>query len=100
MNLIRPTKRICPVYYRVIDADVHEENGAVWMSKRCAEHGPITALFRSDSRLYPQFEANDIAGALSGERHSTLPTWVLTPDTRRAQGAVEPPMSERAVKKP
>ena len=135
---------------------MHEANGAVWMGKRCAKHGPVTDLVRSDSRLYQRFEANDIAEALSGgaqtacsrspawlygsiaesdqriskkkapgERHYALPTRVFTPDTllvttvprvnvkliftavgfilyqlhtRRAQGAVEPRMSERATK--
>jgi IS5 family transposase len=67
MNLIRTTKSICPVCYRVIDAEVYEANGAVWMEKRCTEHGAFKDLCWSDYALYKQFESNDIAEAMSGE---------------------------------
>jgi len=63
MNLIRPTKSICPVCYRVIDAKVYEANGAVWMEKRCAEHGTFKDICWSDYQLYQRFEAQDIEGA-------------------------------------
>jgi uncharacterized radical SAM superfamily Fe-S cluster-containing enzyme len=66
MTPIRTTRSICPVCYRPIDATVYEANGAVWMEKRCEEHGSFKDLCWSDYDLYRKFEANDIAGAGSG----------------------------------
>jgi len=69
MNLIRTTKSICPICYRLIDANVYENNGAVYMEKSCAEHGAFTDLCWSDYQLYQLFEARDIEGA--GSRGTT-----------------------------
>jgi uncharacterized radical SAM superfamily Fe-S cluster-containing enzyme len=60
---IRTTKSICPVCYRIIDAKLYEENGAVYMEKSCAEHGTFKDLCWSDYRLYKQFEAKGIEEA-------------------------------------
>ena len=60
--LIRTTKSICPVCYHLIDANLYEENGAVYMEKRCAEHGAFKDLCWSDYQLYQQFEAKDTEG--------------------------------------
>ncbi len=62
-TLIRTTKSICPVCYRIIDANLYEENGAVYMAKSCAEHGAFKDLCWSDYQLYKQFEAKDVEGA-------------------------------------
>jgi len=63
MHIIRTTKSICPVCYRIIDAKLYEENGAVYMEKSCAEHGTFKDICWSDYRLYKQFEAKNIEGA-------------------------------------
>ncbi|MBE0517511.1 MAG: radical SAM protein [Methanophagales archaeon] len=63
MNPIRTTKSICPVCSRIIDANLYEENGAVYMEKRCAEHGAFKDLCWSDYQLYQHFEAKDLEGA-------------------------------------
>jgi hypothetical protein len=60
---IRTTKSICPVCFRIVDATLYEENGAVYMEKRCAEHGAFKDLCWSDYHLYQQFESKDIRGA-------------------------------------
>ena len=69
MNLIRTTESICPVCYRLIDATVYEENGAVYIEKSCAEHGTFKDLCWSDYQLYQRFEARDIEEA--GSRVTT-----------------------------
>ncbi|RZN38789.1 MAG: radical SAM protein [Methanophagales archaeon ANME-1-THS] len=69
---IRTTKSICPVCYHVIDASLYEENGAVYMEKRCAEHGAFKDLCWSDYQLYQQFESKDTRGA--GRREVTTAT--------------------------
>ena len=63
MKLIRTTKSISPVCYRIIDAKLYEENGSVYIEKSCAEHGTFKDLCWSDYQLYKQFEAKDIEGA-------------------------------------
>ncbi len=60
---IRATKSICPVCYRIIDANLYEDNGAVYMEKSCAEHGTFKDLCWSDYQLYKQFEAKNIEEA-------------------------------------
>ena len=60
---IRTTKSICPVCYRIIDAKLYEENGAVYMEKSCAEHGTFKDMCWSDYHLYKQFEAKNIEEA-------------------------------------
>lgn len=60
MPPIRATKSICPVCYCIIDANVYEENGAVYMDKRCVEHGAFKDVCWSDYSLYKQFEAHDL----------------------------------------
>ncbi|MHC1610439.1 MAG: radical SAM protein [Candidatus Methanospirareceae archaeon] len=62
MNLIRATKSICPICYRIIDATVYEAKGGVWMEKRCAEHGTFKDICWSDYQLYRKFEAQEIKG--------------------------------------
>ena len=73
MDLIRTTKSICPVCSRTVDATVYEENGSVYMDKRCGEHGTFKDLCWSDSALYQRFEANDTAGVGSRETTETEP---------------------------
>jgi uncharacterized radical SAM superfamily Fe-S cluster-containing enzyme len=67
MTTIRSTTSICPVCYRLIDASVYEENGAVWLEKRCPEHGAFNDLVWSDAQLYYQFEARDLGAATRSE---------------------------------
>lgn len=62
-TLIRTTKSICPVCYRIIDAKLYEENGAVYMEKNCAERGTSKDRCWSDYQLYKQFEAKNIEEA-------------------------------------
>lgn len=49
---IKRTQSVCPECLIPIDADVIERDGAVWMDKTCAEHGPFSALLASDVRHY------------------------------------------------
>jgi uncharacterized radical SAM superfamily Fe-S cluster-containing enzyme len=62
-TLIRTTKSICPICYRIIDAKLYEEKGAVYMEKSCVEHGTFKDLCWSDYRIYKQFEAKNIEEA-------------------------------------
>jgi len=63
MTRIRSTTSICPICYEPLEAKVYEAKGAVWLEKRCAEHGVFKDLVWSDYELYRAFEARDLSGA-------------------------------------
>jgi len=71
MTPIRTTTSICPRCYRLIDAQIYEEHGAVWLAKRCPDHGSFKELVWSDAQLYRQFEARDLRAA---DRRDTAAT--------------------------
>ncbi|MCX5726251.1 MAG: radical SAM protein [Candidatus Saganbacteria bacterium] len=49
------TKSLCNVCYSEIPADVYEENGQVFIKKRCPEHGEFKALMEKDAEFYRWF---------------------------------------------
>ncbi|MEM6995263.1 MAG: radical SAM protein, partial [Myxococcota bacterium] len=49
---IKRTRSLCPTCLVDVDADVRERDGAVWMDKRCADHGAFSALLASDVAHY------------------------------------------------
>ncbi len=51
-RVIKQTRSLCPRCLNDIDADVRERDGAVWMDKRCDEHGAFSALLASDVAHY------------------------------------------------
>ena len=70
----RSTVSICPLCYRLIDARVYEEHGAVWLVKRCPDHGAFKDLVWSDAQLYRQVAARDLSAADRRDTSTTDPT--------------------------
>ena len=60
--LIKKTKSLCPTCGRVLDADVVEEEGEVWLVRTCPEHGVCRALYWSDAEMYRRFDAYERIG--------------------------------------
>ncbi len=54
--LIKKTKSLCPVCNAVIDADIVEEDGGVWIRRSCPEHGSFRDLYWSDVDMYRRFD--------------------------------------------
>lgn len=53
VNILKhSTRSICPGCYQAISASVYERDGAVYMSKRCPEHGKFEFLIEKDPWLY------------------------------------------------
>jgi uncharacterized radical SAM superfamily Fe-S cluster-containing enzyme len=46
------TQSLCPQCLKVIDAQLYEESGRVFMYKNCREHGPFTELISSDAQFF------------------------------------------------
>jgi hypothetical protein len=46
------TTSLCPACHAVIPAAIYLRDGAVWMHKICASHGPVTALIEPDAAYW------------------------------------------------
>jgi len=57
MNIIRGTKSICPVCLEPIEAFVVEKNGKIFLTKKCALHGPFEILLSEYPEYYKKLEA-------------------------------------------
>ncbi|MEM4576300.1 MAG: radical SAM protein [Candidatus Nezhaarchaeales archaeon] len=62
MKLIKSTRSLCPECLQVIDASVYEENGRVYISKSCPQHGEFTDVYWSDYELYCEAEKWSVVG--------------------------------------
>ena len=55
-GLPKNTQSLCPECGSVIDAQLFEEGGRVYMAKTCAQHGDFRDLYYSDAALYLKME--------------------------------------------
>lgn len=60
--LIKKTKSLCPTCGSVLDADIVEEEGKVWLVRTCPEHGTYRGLYWSDAEMYRRFDAYECIG--------------------------------------
>lgn len=49
------TFSVCPICLAPVEARIVEEDGKVYMEKKCEEHGPFKALIWSDSKMYSSY---------------------------------------------
>lgn len=77
--LIKKTKSLCPTCGNVLDADVVEEEGKVWLVRTCPDHGTYRALYWSDAEMYRRFDAfESIGGGISNPHTIVSPQGVRT----------------------
>ncbi len=55
-GLPQTTKSLCPECSKIIDALKYEEDGKVYMKKKCDKHGEFRDILFSDARLYYKLE--------------------------------------------
>ena len=55
-NRIRDTKSICPQCNRVIDAEIFEKDGKVFIEKECPEHGKFDDLYFGSYEMFTRFD--------------------------------------------
>lgn len=53
------TNSLCPVCYQEIPAQIYEEDGKVYISKLCREHGDFKFLLERESWIYKKIMNND-----------------------------------------
>lgn len=49
---LKDTIALCPTCYKHLDAEIVEENGKVYISRECEQHGLVTSLFENDFDFY------------------------------------------------
>ncbi|MEI7857044.1 MAG: radical SAM protein [Methanomicrobiales archaeon] len=61
--IIKKTRTLCPTCNTVIEAEIVEEEGKIWLKRTCREHGDFRNLYWSDPAMYHRFEKFDAIGA-------------------------------------
>lgn len=62
MILIKKTRSLCPICNAVIDAEIVEEEGKIWIERICPAHGQFRNLYWSDAAMYHRFDKYDAVG--------------------------------------
>lgn len=60
--LLKKTRSLCPICRNVLDAEIFEEDGKVWIRRTCPEHGEAKNLYWSDAEMYRRFETFERIG--------------------------------------
>jgi len=62
LMLIKKTRSLCPVCKTVLDAEIAEEEGKIWLKRTCPEHGDLRYLYWSDPVMYHRFDRYNAVG--------------------------------------
>ena len=60
--LLKTTKTLCPVCGKVLDAELVDEQGEVWMTRTCPEHGFFRHIYWTDSEMFKRYEGYEELG--------------------------------------
>lgn len=60
--LIKKTRSLCPTCRTVVEAEIVEEDGKVWLMRTCPAHGSSRHLYWSDAAMYHRFQEYDAVG--------------------------------------
>ncbi len=55
VRVVKVTVSVCPICRQRIPTVVYEEDGAIWLLKKCPEHGVFRDLYWGDAELYYYF---------------------------------------------
>lgn len=55
MKIVKESKSLCPICQKIIPMTVYEENGVIWLKKKCPEHGEFEDVYWGDAELYYWF---------------------------------------------
>ena len=62
MTLIKKTRSLCPECNRVLDAEIIEDLGQIWLERTCPSHGFLRHLYWSDAALYHRYDHFEAIG--------------------------------------
>ncbi|HOX36175.1 MAG TPA: radical SAM protein, partial [Methanoregulaceae archaeon] len=60
--LIKKTRSLCPTCNTVLEADIIEDAGQIWLERTCPTHGTARYLYWSDAAMYHRYEHYDSLG--------------------------------------
>ncbi|HQB99760.1 MAG TPA: radical SAM protein [Methanospirillum sp.] len=61
--LLKKTKSLCPVCKKVLDAEIEEKDGKVYISRTCPDHGYFSYLYWGDADAWRRYEAFGVKGS-------------------------------------
>ncbi|MDK2975523.1 MAG: 7,8-dihydro-6-hydroxymethylpterin dimethyltransferase [Methanofollis sp.] len=72
--LLKKTQSLCPICRKVLDAEIFDEDGKVWIRRTCPDHGEAKHLYWSDVEMYRRFEAFEKigTGVTNPQRHAPV----------------------------
>jgi hypothetical protein len=72
MQTLKTTKSLCPECMKVLDAEIYEDGGVVYIGKTCKEHGRFEDVYWSDYELFKRAEKYECIGdGISNPRTQT-----------------------------
>jgi uncharacterized radical SAM superfamily Fe-S cluster-containing enzyme len=54
--LLKKTKSLCPVCKKVLDAEILEKEGQIYIDRICPEHGHFSYLYWNDAAMYRRYD--------------------------------------------
>jgi uncharacterized radical SAM superfamily Fe-S cluster-containing enzyme len=73
--LIKKTRTLCPACNTVIDAEIAEEEGKIWLKRTCPEHGAFRNLYWSDPVMYNRFDRyNAVGDGITNPQNTAAPS--------------------------
>jgi hypothetical protein len=61
--LLKTTKSLCPECKKVLEAEIIEKEGQVYIERTCPEHGPFSYLYWNDADMYRRYETYNFQGS-------------------------------------
>ena len=61
--LLKKTKSLCPECKKVLDAEIVEKEGQVYIERTCPEHGHFSYLYWNNADMYRRYDAYDTRGS-------------------------------------
>ncbi|NHV45929.1 MAG: radical SAM protein [Candidatus Verstraetearchaeota archaeon] len=62
MRVLKTTKSLCPECLNVINAEIYEDNGVVFIRKTCPKHGYFEDIYWSDYKLFEMVNKYEYIG--------------------------------------
>ncbi|MDD5143712.1 tetraether lipid synthase Tes [Methanoregula sp.] len=59
---IKKTRSLCPVCNTILEADIIEDRGQVWLERTCPIHGMSRNLYWSDAAMYHRYDKYETVG--------------------------------------
>ncbi|PWR75330.1 radical SAM protein [Methanospirillum stamsii] len=60
--LLKKTKSLCPICKKILEAEIVEKNGKVYIDRTCPDHGFFSYLYWDDAEAWRRYEDFDIKG--------------------------------------